>query len=75
MKSKKGRQKGNRPKDYSWNAFTQDGQNQRSESERKYNQSLESKYKWLKVSNKRKLAIVFYLISDINIPVYSQLNS
>ena len=49
MSSKKGRQKGIRTKDYNWNAFTQDGQNQRSESERKYDQTLESKYKWLKV--------------------------
>ena len=49
MSTQKGRQKGNRPKDNKWNAFTQDGQNQRSESERKYDKSLESKYKWLKV--------------------------
>ena len=34
---------------YNWNAFTQDGKGQLSTSEKKYDKSLQKKYKWLKV--------------------------
>ena len=39
----------NRRSKYSWNYFTEDVKNNQSVSEKKYDKSLENKYKWLKV--------------------------